>query len=74
MKLITLLTITVFLAGCIGWQSADYHSKKTPGKTVLAQFSGGSGESTDDAVVIRGIAKQSEEMEAEYYYIIRKTG
>lgn len=66
MKKILLIALLV-IAGCGNRQTMKTESKQeVPGRI---QFSGGSGDSYEDAVVITGVHKQHEGLEAEYTYI-----
>lgn len=66
---VLLACLSVF---CIGRQSIDVGKKPVPREKV--SYSGGSGESFEDAVVIQGPEKQSEGVKAEYDYISGKHG
>jgi hypothetical protein len=67
---IILAAFVVLAAGC-----AHHHStakNKTP--LSLITFTGGNGESGDSAIVIGGVEKQSEGVEAEYQYLSKLYG
>lgn len=67
-----LLVALLILAGCGNRQTMKVESKQQiPGRI---QFSNGSGDSYEDAVVITGVHKQHEGFEAEYSYISQKHG
>jgi hypothetical protein len=66
------LMIILSLAGCAGRQSATLKSQEAAAAAV--NYSGGSGESIDDAVRITGIDNQSAGLDAEYAYITQKHG
>lgn len=66
-----LAVAALLLAGCAGKASRGGEQTTISSKV---QFVGGTGESTYDAVIINGIDKQSEGLDAEYHYISQKHG
>lgn len=73
MFLRTLMVLAVMIvAGCGGRQ--DFGPGKKIEISPRIQFSGGSGESYEDAVKITGVEKQSEGLDAEYKFISDKHG
>jgi len=64
---------TILLLGCAGRQGLDL-GKKRPDTAPKVQYSGGSGDSYEDAVKISGVEKQSQGVDAEYKYISGKYG
>lgn len=71
MKKIFLIALLIF-GGCANRQTMKTEQKyEIPGRI---QFSGGSGDSFEDAVVITGVHKQHEGLNAEYSYIGQKYG
>ncbi len=71
MKKIILIALLIF-AGCGNRQTMKVEEKQEiPGRI---QFSGGSGDSYEDAVIITGVHKQQEGLDAEYNYISQKHG
>jgi hypothetical protein len=67
-----LLLLLLSLAGCAGRQSATLKSQEAAAAEV--NYSGGSGESIDDAVRITAVDNQSAGLDAEYAYIAKKHG
>lgn len=65
-----LLSLLVIAAGCASEEQTVI--KKTP-KDIIS-FSGGNGESYDSAIVIYGVEKPSEGIEAEYRYLSKLHG
>jgi hypothetical protein len=65
-----LLLLLLSLVGCAGRQSATLKSQESAAAEV--NYSGGSGESIDDAVKITGVDNQSAGLDAEYAYITKK--
>ncbi len=71
MKKILLIVLLIF-GGCANRQTMKSEQKQEiPGRI---QFTGGSGDSFDDAVVITGVHKQHEGLDAEYSFISQKHG
>ncbi len=71
MKKIFLIALLIF-CGCANRQTMKSEQNLAiPGRI---QFSGGSGDSNEDAVVITGVHKQHEGLDAEYSYISQKHG
>ena len=69
----TLLVFSLFVfISCTGRQSVSLHSQQNV--TAQPVFHGGSGESLDDAMVISGVSKQSDGLDAEYSFICSKYG
>jgi hypothetical protein len=64
------LTLVVIAAGCASQEQAVRQNRAVAAVT----FSGGSGESGDSAIVIHGIEKPSEGVEAEYRYLSQRHG
>jgi len=60
------------IAGCAGRQSASLKSQESVAAQV--NYSGGSGESIEDAVRITGVDNQSAGLDAEYAYIVQQHG
>jgi hypothetical protein len=71
MRKFLLFCIILALAGC-GRQSVKVGEQQQ--KAPKVHFSGGSGDSYEDAVVISGALKQNERLDAEYEYISNKHG
>lgn len=72
MKIFLLIFALLAFGGCAGRQSVKIDAEKEiPGRI---QFSGGSGDTYEDAVVITGVHKQHEGLAAEYNYISQKHG
>ena len=65
-----LVSLLAIAAGCASQEQTA--AKKTP-KEIIS-FSGGNGESYDSAIVIHGVEKASEGVEAEYRYLSRLHG
>lgn len=71
MKKIFLIALLIF-GGCANRQTMKTEQKQEiPGRI---QFTGGSGDSFEDAVVITGVHKQQEGLDAEYSFISQKHG
>jgi hypothetical protein len=68
---VLVLSLLVF-ASCASRQAVTVHSQQNANSQPV--FRGGSGESLEDALVIGGISKQSEGLEAEYGYVSSKHG
>ena len=67
---IVLITFVMMAAGCAHQQSI---TKKKSAATQIT-FSGGNGDSNDSAIVISGVAKASDGVEAEYQYLSKLHG
>jgi len=67
-----LLLLLLSLAGCAGRQSGTLKSQEAAAAEV--NYTGGTGESIEDAVKITGIDNQSAGLDAEYAYIAKKHG
>jgi hypothetical protein len=65
------LSILALTLGCASQQSSTKNKNKA---ATNITFSGGSGDSYEDAIVINGALKQSEGVEAEYQYISKIHG
>lgn len=72
MRILLGLIILLSLAGCAGRQSATLKSQEAAAAEV--NYSGGSGESIEDAVRITGVDNQSAGLDAEYAYVAQKHG
>ena len=71
MKKIFLIALLI-LGGCANRQTMKTEQKQEiPGRI---QFTGGSGDSYEDAVVITGVHKQHEGLDAEYSFISKIHG
>lgn len=70
MRILCGLLILLSLAGCAGRQSATLKSQEAA--AAAANYSGGTGESIEDAVRITGVDNQSAGLDAEYVYIAKK--
>jgi hypothetical protein len=71
MKKIFLIALLIF-GGCANRQTVKTEQKQEiPGRI---QFTGGSGDSFEDAVVITGVHKQHEGLDAEYSFISDRHG
>lgn len=64
-------SLLVFV-GCAGRQATTLQSQQKANSQPV--FRGGSGESLEDALVIGGVGKQSEGLDAEYGYVSSKHG
>ncbi len=71
LKLFTILMMMI-LINCASRQTADLRTQQEKAPQIV--FQGGDGESIDDAVVIVGVSKQDEGMDAEYSFISKKNG
>jgi hypothetical protein len=67
---IVLVFFVLMAAGCANQETIA--KKKTP--LLEISFSGGNGESSDSAIVISGVQKQSEGVDAEYRYLSKLHG
>ncbi|HMA64158.1 MAG: hypothetical protein ACM31E_01110 [Fibrobacterota bacterium] len=72
MRILPGLLIILSLAGCAGRQSSTLKSQEAAAAEV--NYSGGSGESIEDAVKITGVDNQSAGLDAEYAYVAQKHG
>lgn len=68
-----MLVFSFFIfVGCAGRQAVTLRSQQVVNSQPV--FQGGSGESLEDALVIKGVNKQSEGLDAEYGYVTSKHG
>ncbi|MBN1602964.1 MAG: hypothetical protein JW915_15250 [Chitinispirillaceae bacterium] len=68
-RLIVCMLLLALLSGCASRQSSGIRGDDSVELASSVTYSGGKGESTEDAVIIRGVSKQSEGLIAEYTYI-----
>jgi hypothetical protein len=68
-RLAGIIIMVVFLAGCASRQADSIKGDKNVEIAEKAKYSGGKGDSQEDAVVITGVHKQTEGVIAEYDYI-----
>jgi hypothetical protein len=67
-----LICLIFIFVGCIGRQEMKISkSKEVP---LEVQYSGGNGDSHEEAIIITGVKKQSDGLDAEYRYISTKYG
>jgi hypothetical protein len=59
------------LAGCASQEVSTKHTKHAAQEI---SYSGGTGDSFEDAIIINGVDKQSESVEAEYRYLAKLHG
>lgn len=71
LKFFTII-IMMLLINCASRQTADLRTQQEKAPQIV--FQGGDGGSIDDAVVIIGVSKQDEGLEAEYGFISKKYG
>ena len=71
LRCVILLSFMALIIGCAA-QQQSVNSKKDDLSHIT--FTGGSGDSPEDAIVINGVEKQSEGIEAEYSYISKIHG
>ena len=67
-----LLIGLILVSGCVNRQTIKRDEQQK--ELAKIQFSDASGDSYEDAVVIMGVEKQSQGMDAEYSYISKKHG
>jgi hypothetical protein len=72
MRILLGLLFILSIAGCAGRQSGTLKSQEAAAAEV--NYSGGSGESIEDAVRITGVDNQSAGLDAEYAYVAQKHG
>ena len=61
-----ILSVLALTLGCASQQAASKNKNKA---ATHITFSGGSGDSHEDAIIINGVLKQSDGVDAEYRYI-----
>jgi hypothetical protein len=66
-----ILSLFALTLGCASQQASTKNKNKDDSHIT---FSGGSGDSHEDAIVINGVLKQSEGVEAEYNYLSKIHG
>ena len=71
LKLFTFF-LMVILLNCASRQTVDLRTQQEKATQIVYQ--GGDGDSMDDAVVIIGVSKQEEGLDAEYNFISKKYG
>jgi hypothetical protein len=72
MAKLVLFFLIITMIGCSNRQEVPLRSQQKAAPQIV--IFGGNGESTDQAVVISGVKKQSEGIDAEYGYISTKYG
>jgi hypothetical protein len=63
------LVVALFVGGCASRQAAGGRGVDPDELAAKVNYSGGNGDNPEEAVVITGVAKQSEGLVAEYNYI-----